>query len=476
MRISQVDAGSKSFILSSILFIIVSLIAFISDLPILISIPFFVLGFSFFLQDVRFAFYALLFFIPISFQYLDKFDFPDEPLMLLNTLFFFLFYLFNYKKIELNNLLKNPIFFTILLSFAWLIITVLFSKDVLLSSKFLLKKIWYLVPFLLFPIFLFGDKKIIIRSYQFLFFSLFIVVWIVVIRFSAVGFRFEEVHDPVTPFFQNHVMYGSMVSVVLPYIFVAFLLSRKLSIQWLISILGILLFLFATYFSYSRAAWVAVIFAGICFVAVRLRIMQYVIIGFYVLVISLVSWLSNKNTYLTYKPKFEKTIMHESLEDHIVATIQGTDISSAERYYRWIAALRMSKDNPIFGVGPNNFYDYYKAYTISSFKTWVSRNPERSTTHNYFLFMLVEQGVPGMLLYATLIFIIFYYGQKVYHKQKEPFYQYIIMGALCSIAAVFINNFFSELLESDKIGSIFHLSIAVIIAVDLQKNKNYIKK
>ncbi|KXK41767.1 MAG: hypothetical protein UZ11_BCD004001740 [Bacteroidetes bacterium OLB11] len=78
-----------------------------------------------------------------------------------------------------------------------------------------------------------------IRSYQFLFFSLFFVVWIVVIRFAAFDFRFEDVHDPVTPFFQNHVMYGSMVSVVLPFIFVALRHSRKLSIQWLMSFIGI---------------------------------------------------------------------------------------------------------------------------------------------------------------------------------------------------------------------------------------------
>lgn len=63
-------------------------------------------------------------------------------------------------------------------------------------------------------------------------------------------------------------------------------------------------------------------------------------------------------------------------EDHIMATTYGTDISSAERYYRWIAAIRMSEDHPYFKVGPNNFYDFYKPYTIT-FKTWVSRNPER---------------------------------------------------------------------------------------------------
>jgi hypothetical protein len=42
------------------------------------------------------------------------------------------------------------------------------------------------------------------------------------------------------------------------------------------------------------------------------------------------------------------------------------------------------------------------------------------------------------------------------------------MSSLCAIAAIFINNFFSELLETDKIGSIFYLSVAVIIATDIR--------
>jgi O-antigen ligase len=151
-----------------------------------------------------------------------------------------------------------------------------------------------------------------------------------------------------------------------------------------------------------------------------------------------------------------------------MATIKGKDISSAERFYRWIAGIRMSRDYPLMGVGPNNFYDYYKPYGINEFHTWVSRNPERSTTHNYFLFMLVEQGYPALVLYASLIFAIFFYGQKLYHRLIGTEDRIIVMSVLCMIGALFINNFFSELIETDKIGSIFYLGIAVLIVYDLK--------
>ncbi len=458
----------KIFAAGGGIFVLSMLLGILTDMPYLMLLPVALFMLFFFLKDVRYAFYALMFALPVSFHLLEKYDFPDEPLMILNTGFFLLFCLFNYSRIKLKSILLNPLLISVLLTFVWLIIAVLMSKDMLLSSKFLLKKTWYIFPFLFYPVILFQDKKVITKSYQLLFFTLFIIVIIVLVRFSAVGFAFEKVHNPLQPFFQNHVMYGSMVSIMIPLITGAFFLSRKLSIQWFLSIAGFFVFLAAVYFSYSRAAWVAVLFAGVCYVAVRLRLMQYVILVFYAAVLTLVIWLAQGNNFLNFKPKFEKTIMHESLEDHIMATIQGTDISSAERYYRWIATLKMSSDYPLFGVGPNNFYDYYKSYTVSSFRTWVSRNPERSTTHNYFLFMLAEQGIPAMILYAIMIFVIFFYGQKVYHKQHERFYKIAVMSALCCIAGVFINNFFSELLETDKIGSIFYLCIALILAIDIR--------
>lgn len=472
--IKHFDIENKLYYSGILIFLISVSAFFYFNFIAALLIPFAICIFFIFLKDIRFAFYSLLLSLPFSFQFLEKYDMPDEPLMIYITGMFFIFCLFNYKKIDLKNILLNPLVIVVLLSTAWLIITVILSENSLLSLKFLAKKSWYIIPFFIFPILLFQNNKVIIRSYQLLFVSMFIVVLTVVVRFSAVGFAFDKVHDPVQPFFQNHVMYGSMVSVVIPFIVAGLFFSRKLSIQWILSLFGIALFLFAVYFSYSRAAWVAVIFSGICYLAVRCKMMHVVILVFFALVFSLVIWLSNNNTYLSYKPKFEKTIMHESLQDHIMATIQGTDISSAERYYRWIAALRMSKIRPWFGVGPNNFYEYYKAYTVTSFKTWVSRNTERSTTHNYFLFLIVEQGYPATILYAILIFIIFYYGQRVYHRLSSSFEKAIVMSAMCCIAAIFINNFFSELLETDKIGSLFYLSLAVIIALDFKQKKQAI--
>jgi len=188
--------------------------------------------------------------------------------------------------------------------------------------------------------------------------------------------------------------------------------------------------------------------------------------SFYALLIALVCYMVPNNKYMDYRPDFEHTYMHKNIADHLIATIRGTDMSARERVYRWIAAARMSMDRPITGYGPRSFYYFYKPYTVSAFRTYVSRNPEHSTTHNYFLYMLVEQGWPAMLLYAWLIYAIFAKAQKVYHRFQDKFYKLTTLALAMMVAAGFINNFFSELIETHKVAALFYIPLGLLVILD----------
>lgn len=472
--IRQFSLSEKiGFLIGAVAFSLLLIVSLFTNLNILILLPIGILIFCYFLFDIRFLFYTLIFSLPVSVNLAEfgllNLDFPDEILMILSVLFGILFAIQNRHYIDFKKIVQNPLIIIIILSFGWTLITVIFSENPLLSLKYFLKKIWFIIPFIFLALLLLKEHRSIIISYQLLIVPTIILCAAVLIRFSAVGFSFDKVHDPIQPFFTNHVVFGAMTACIVPLAVGGLFLSRTLSVQWLFSLFGLVIILFAVYFSYSRAAWMSVLFAGGAFILIRFRVMHYAMLVFYAIVLTFIFWLSQHNKFLDFKPKFEKTIMHESLEDHIMATIQGTDISSAERYYRWIAAVKMSADRPLVGVGPNNFYDYYKAYSVTSFKTWVSRNFEKSTTHNYFLFMLVEQGYPAMLLYGLLMVYIFYYGQKVYQRCNQKFDRIVILSSLCMLAAFFINNFFSELVESDKIGSLFYLGIAIMVSIDLHQ-------
>ncbi|MBK5269860.1 MAG: O-antigen ligase family protein, partial [Bacteroidia bacterium] len=152
---------------------------------------------------------------------------------------------------------------------------------------------------------------------------------------------------------------------------------------------------------------------------------------------------------------------------HLIATYQLKDVSTAERFYRWVAGVRMIKDNPLTGFGPNTFYENYRSYAVPAFKTWVSNNEDRSTVHNYFLLTTIEQGIPGLIFLLFLLGAMFYYAQYLYHRIQDTFYKTVSITIGVILVIISIVNFLSDLIETDKIGSLFFLCLSVLIITDI---------
>jgi O-antigen ligase len=128
----------------------------------------------------------------------------------------------------------------------------------------------------------------------------------------------------------------------------------------------------------------------------------------------------------------------------------------------------MFKTHPWMGFGPGNFYPYYKSYTLASFETYVSDNPERSSTHNYALMLLTEQGTIGLAIFILLTVVIFIYGERIYHQTKDEDNKKIVMALLLMLAMVYVNLTLSDMLESDKVGPFFFIGIALLATLDIR--------
>ncbi|HZG01844.1 MAG TPA: O-antigen ligase family protein, partial [Chitinophagales bacterium] len=164
-------------------------------------------------------------------------------------------------------------------------------------------------------------------------------------------------------------------------------------------------------------------------------------------------------------PEYKRTIYHEKLGDHLTSTYTMRDVSSAERVYRWVAGFKMWEANPLVGYGPGNFYNFYKGYTVTAFKTYVSDNPEKSTVHNYFLLLLVEQGIVGFLIFLVLTVAIFLYGESLYHRIPNKHDKRWVLAILASLTAIYVSNMLSDMIETDKVGSIFFINIGMLIVL-----------
>ena len=461
------------FPLLAVVFIVAAGAAVFTEQYLLTAIPFAIILFYLGWQNRNLVFLLLLFTLPLSFEYSFSSslgtDFPDEMLMLFVSGLFIAYWVCSPGAIS-KETLRHPLLFLLLASVGWMIVSVLFSTHPVISVKFLLAKCWYIGAFVLAPMIIFREKKFIRISAATIAGAMFLITVMVMIRHFGDGFRFANINDAVTPFFRNHVNYSAMLVCLIP-VMVAFFNGTKKKEQKLFLLVAILVCLAALFFSYARGAWAALIAGLLAFWLIKRKMLFYsYVIGVFIILTALF-WLKSNDRYLKYTNDYNNTIFHTNFTEHLIATYKLKDVSTAERFYRWIAGVRMIKDKPLTGYGPNTFYYNYKGYAVPVFKTWVSNNNDRSTVHNYFLLTVIEQGIPGLLLLLVLFGAMLYYAQYLYRRIKDPFYKTTALTTGVIITMIIVVNLLSDLIETDKIGSLFFLCLATLIVTDVNTRR-----
>jgi O-antigen ligase len=472
--VASIHKDKLLFFLLAGLFMVLAAIAVFTEQYFLAAIPFVILIFYAGWQNRNIIFLVLLFTLPLSFEYHFSSslgtDIPDELLMLFVSGLFIAYWLYSPKTIS-KNILQHPLLLLLLISLGWTMITVLFSTEILISLKFLLAKSWYAGAFILAPLIIFREKKFIRTAAITIAGSMFFVAVIALLRHYNYGFRFANINDAVYPFFRNHVNYSAMLVCTTPILFAFFSAAKKRNWRLFIGA-AIIIVLIALAFSYARGAWLALLAGGLAYWLIKKRLLLYVFITAIIFLLVSVFWLKDNDRYLRYSNDYNTTIFHKDFAEHLVATYKLKDVSTAERFYRWIAGARMIKDNWLTGYGPNTFYDNYKGYAVPAFKTWVSDNNDHSTVHNYFLLTAIEQGIPGLLFFIVLLGTLLYYAQYLYHRVKDLFYKTTAITIGVIVTMIIVVNFLSDLIETDKIGSLFFLCLASLIVTDINSRKS----
>lgn len=418
----------------------------------------------------RILYYLLFFTLPFS-QEIGlpgglSMDVPSEPLMLVLTACVGLMFVLGKGGLARRELL-HPIVVVLALMLLWAAVDMLFSVDTTKSIKYLLAKTWYITPFV------FGTLLLVKRPAQvWQLAAVYIVgtclsVLYVASHHATRGFSFADINWAVHPFFRNHVIYASLLAMLIPYAWYAYRATSHKSarLAWLLA-LGLLLFGLLT--SYTRASILSLPVIGIFYVVLRLRLTKVLLLGAGLAAGGATVYFMHDDTYMLYAPEFEKVVFNgKNFSRHLEATYNMQDVSGMERVYRWVAATRMIADKPLLGSGPATFYPEYKRYTVKSFRTYVSDNPEKSTTHNYFLLQLAEQGIPGFLLFLVLMAVTLLTAERLYHQTaRHPALRNVVLAATLSLVVIIFHLLLNELIEVDKIGSMFFVGLALLIRVE----------
>ncbi len=389
-------------------------------------------------------------------------DFPGEPLLwsLFGLGLLTMFY-YGIKR-ELWHILTS----LVVLQLLWMLVALLFATNSAISIKFFIAKLWYVVPFLLLPAYLLRNKIDINRILDLFVIGTLIGGVYFFINHFATGLDYDTRVTAGKPIWRNHVNYACTLTCALPIVWYRLQQSRKFLF---IIVTGLLLL--CIYFAYARIAYICMISALGYLIILKYKLTFPAIIVIIVTVFTITFQTISDENYIKYAPVQEKAISQRDFSSKVETTFNRQDISTMERVHRWVAGVRMIQERPWSGFGPSNFYSTYRPYTVYSFETYVSDNPEKSGIHNYYLMTLVEQGWIGLLILVSILITALIKLESIYYKLTDPDLRRLVIMVGMILIMIITINLINDMIEVIKIGSLYFFSLFIIIRLDAISKK-----
>lgn len=390
-------------------------------------------------KNVRLGWIALIFFIPQPNMWYKFHEFPLGK-DFLDFLFLSIFIgALIQKKEPMPNVGNNFIIIVFLIAsyFSLLNSSLRFSLPLpVTTSNFLLFE-WknYAQMILLYFITLMAvrdDKDI-----QNILYTMAIAIFLIAFRnyrnFSGPSsFRYDR--RASGPFFTvglgaNH--FGSFIAHYASFFLGLFVFEEKTKIK-LFYLLVLITCLHPLFFSYSRGAYLAT-FGAIIFIGCLKK--RTLLIG---LLIVVIGW---------------QTLLPVSVVERISMTQDESgniEASAGSRFELWDMAIAIFQQSPIIGVGYNGF-----AFSIPSDQRYISAGIELTDTHNFFVKLLCEQGLFGLVLFFLLMAKAFMSGFKLYRTASKSKYRGLGLGFCACIIATLASNMFGDRWSYFVMGSYF---------------------
>jgi len=390
---------------------------------------------------------------------------PTEPL-LFGLLIVFLLKLIYERRFD-KQILIHPVSMAIYINLLWIFLTALTSTMPIVSFKFLLSRIWFVVGLYFLTTKMFSEGKNL-ENYIWLYvISLVIVIFYTINRHLGYGLWNKEVANFVpSPFYKDHTSYGAALAMYIPFLILfsfGRFFGRKEKIISMI-VLGILLIGFVL--SYARAAWLSFIVAGIVYGVIKLKIRfkPLFITSASLLVLFLIF---QNQIFMNLEQNSEQS--SADFRTHISSMSNITsDASNLERINRWSCAIRMFEDKPVFGFGPGTYMFKYAPYQLNENRTIISTNSaDGGNAHSEYIGPLAESGVLGMLTFLLIIGTVIYTAVHTYLRLSDRRLKSFVLAALIGLVTYYVHGFLNNFLDTDKLSVPFWGFTAMIVAIDI---------
>jgi O-antigen ligase len=406
--------------------IAVTIIITLSYLPHIVLVPIFVLLYFIYRYNFIISFVILAFVTATSFILEEMRPYLNMLLTSITGLVFFAYFGLNFKKYP-----RPPkiylLFLGLLLS--TLIVATLFSKDFSVSAIASLRTAIFLLICYAFYAFLFKITNVYLYIYT-LFITVVVLSVGIFLQIIEAGFTIFLIKGGLARFsglYANPNYVGQVLIISVSFITAFYFRESfrdKIKIFWLTLFLVLNLFLI---FAIDSRASALAIFISTSFILLKLNKRFYFKL---VLTTALVFFI----LYLI--PSIQELV-------DMFMRIERMDT----RVFFWEAGIDVIYDYPITGVGPDLFQKLIfnflpsEAYTYYHPDVWFET---KANPHNFFLLMISENGLLGILTSLSLFILYFYLGFRAIKITKRDYYDiYLLSVALTGIGlGIFIRAFY----------------------------------
>ena len=241
----------------------------------------------------------------------------------------------------------------------------------------------------------------------------------------------------VVSLFENPNILSVFLVMIFPFLLALLVRAREKNDKFLIRTL-IILSLVCIIFTWSRAAWIAIIFGTLLFSMLYTK-KSFRIFGAILIILPLIPIL-----------------LPSSIIERFLSISNLSDSSIAYRIYTWKGTLGAIKDYFFFGIGygDSSFQAIYPSYAYSG----IEATPH---SHSLLLQVLLCMGIVGFVVLCIAIFLNFQKSFEYIKQEKDSASTVYVIAAVVSIVSALIMGVFDYIWYNPRMFYLFWTIIAI---------------
>jgi O-antigen ligase len=268
------------------------------------------------------------------------------------------------------------------------------------------------------------------------------------IRVLILGVSARAGYGAARPFFGEHGTYSAYLAMVLPLALFA-ALERRGRARWMYGLAALMISL-GIVFSFTRAAWVSlavVLPLALGVWTVRRRTWKPLLIPGVLLLLTAIVLIGSGGV--------------DHFSRHVQSMTHQENVSNLERLNRWMAAIEMTKERPVLGVGYGAYSEMYPHYRRKLIVT--SQAFERMSAHSEPLRLLAETGVLGMLAALWLLGCAAWIGMRSLAPDRDG--SMLLLASAAGVGTYVVHGIFNAYLGIDKVAVPFWSGLGLLAAL-----------